>query len=664
MVIKAYFANTGASVGTIVDCKIDTRINDISLFEITIVGINTDEVKTKYQISYLPKSEIKIFNNENFVMGGYIEEIEYSDEMRTLVLRGSSYEILLTLNYTPRNVLFTGSNKTAYDVWVSDSSYLLQHSDNDGTPYVVAGDIDNSVKIGSGSGSTFRVNKETLYKALVRFCNALDLDFWVSTSDDISVTDKKLNISQSRGDSTKIKATFGSQSSFRITGYKKNIYSTVTDVEVLGRWDGKYQDRNAATASDNINARSDFGQIDYKYQDSSLNETDGSSGLAQTIANTLRDNNNKLSQILKFKVGYISYPLSVGDYIHLVNGKYDVNENRRIKRLVIETDGGIPQYQIELFDVNDNTSDTITNVNKRIDDSNIQGMGAVNMWQINDSENATNSKPMYLRFYIPSDVKVQNKATLHLKVDPLRYYTSDGGITGWDPDPIRDYVGSLLDFTTATNVNGVTASSWTDIYTYTIGSPTFAFEKYIMNISHEAASAMSGIRVRVYNQTNGKYYPIDSSSDNQITLDTYMSDDHTNTVSIPITGGDIRGDTIKIQAKFVNSADDNETVNLLLWGWGVPSHSHNISIDPDVYESASPSDGGTLSGDWGDTGSFTDYSATYDSSGNIAGTDGSNLINSTELTTGSYNILKITPTAGQKHYLKPTIYLEVYIESD
>lgn len=405
---------------TVDNLTLENQINNFDTFSCRVLSISDTLRSTIGRGGHLLASHEVLINDIDgtLIFGGFLEDAK--DEGSNLILTGRDYKVLLLDERTPRNLEYI--NQTGSTIINSILGYSSK---------VVAGTITFA---GTISG-TLSFNHDNLLRAVASVCAQGGVDFWLEND----AGTIKLNVG-TRGTTPGI--TYKAGREIAVTGQQKPTRDIINRQRVFGHGDGINQievcvpylnqsigmpdtDRRKGfdtTLGDTAHAaattsQSTYGVMEGKpYVDRGIVSTDIAITKAKLILDDSAADYKRLDVVfLKYVEGRIP-----GDTVTVVDRKKNINEAMRIKKINRNMDRKI--ITMTFFNEYDELSDRLANVQRDSDLSNINGLGATNIFQIASYENCDNPNPLNLRFRLPDDIVLVNKVFCSFKLKDYRAY--------------------------------------------------------------------------------------------------------------------------------------------------------------------------------------------------------------------------------------------------
>jgi len=420
------------------DLKVENKINDFDFFSGKLVGPSSGVKSTVGRGGHLIGShEVLITDRDGSqIFGGFLEAVD--DDGLNLILKGRDYKVLLLDERTTRDLEYI--NQTGATI----INGLLGYSTK-----VVAGTITYTETL----SGTFRFNHDNLLKSIAEVCKQNGKDFWVWNDSGTL----KLDVgSRGSGSSGSPVTTYEAGVEISITAEKRPTMEIVNRQRVFGSGDGINQiqvcvpwidvnilDSERSQGFDGYNAdclhadattsQGVYGVMEGRpYVDRGIVSTD----IAITSAKAILD--EYATDFKRLDVEFLKYIMGrgVGDWVTIIDRKKGINSAVRIKNIVRNYDKNL--ISLVFYDPAEEISSALAKVQRDSDLSNLNGIGATNLIEINFPDICDNSNPYEMWFELPSEVEFINRIKLTYIVDDYRAFTTvtSGGVAHSHTVPI------------------------------------------------------------------------------------------------------------------------------------------------------------------------------------------------------------------------------------
>jgi hypothetical protein len=200
--------------------------------------------------------------------------------------------------------------------------------------------------------------------------------------------------------------------------------------------------------------------------------------------------------------------LNIGDLITINDAEAGINnESYRIVGIEYIDDYGNLSMEIEVSNVSLEFIEKMQAEKQQNQDLQKYMQGATNIYSLNNAENCDSSHPLNVRFYIPEEAVAINKVLLNFKKSNYRAYNTSINAQNNSAAAQTPFVDNGTDTTITT--------SWTNLNNISFTSPDFSDFSHAFvygNMTADGAYVPDGfyelaISVRIYNSTDGEYYP-------------------------------------------------------------------------------------------------------------------------------------------------------------
>lgn len=704
---EVYLPATG-KVYNDVEVSIDKSDNQIRLAEIVLYEISKRDYNDVFKRGYTDRNVLIIKRDGKEEFGGFIEDKspQYS---RNIVITCRGYEVLLMNKTTDRDKEYIEqysdtSIKDLLDTYSQNVTYLsnsiTRFTDDDG----------NDQKL------SMRHNHETLLRAVDNWCRETKQHWKVERLD----TNTYILYIEDIIGSTEVVKILSSLTGAIVLSDGGSIMDVVNLIKILGRGDGvnkatvvlplypynvsgypDYGDyvagqlcagtdanRDASNGSyppkcqpyptscdgtwcyhrDAFESQTKYGIIEGEpYSDQSLLPVLNidSRGIIQ-VGSKILDESKEPKRRISVMQPLPSFSPNLGDDIRVVDDRLEIDTQQEVKTITWTSHRNRgDSIQLDLANKLEDEFDDLIEIKRADFGSRVHGQGATNIWQFGYAIDATNSKPMKLKFYMPNDVVEINSLILSLGVEPLRYYgettqgesththgisgeATDDGVTGHSMDLRAIGNSDPYDPLLSPNVYPVAAkygdfkshTFWGYIYGHVDaygGNHTWRLYRWTGSTWSEVANSTVKVDEEI-----GIFFELWTTTTNYIGVAFRLDVDTYSPPPIPIA---------LLQLSVKTYGTHTHGITGVATGGG-SEHIHTIV--PDVYEGDAPSAGGVITLSWDGS-----YSESYDSSGFSL----KDIISGSKPSVGSIHTITITPAAGQKHFLTGLGSIQVYIES-
>lgn len=357
-----------------------------------------------------------------------------------LILEGRDYKVLLLDERVGRDVWI---NKTGAQI-ITD---LLAYSTK-----VVAGTITFPETI----SGTFSFNHDNILRCIASVCAQEGKDFWV-INDAGTI---KLNIGdRSRGTEVSPQFSFEAGKEIQIAVEGKPTLDTVNRQRVFGAGDGINQiqvcvpwididipDDERTQGFDGFNAncvhadattsQGTVGIMEGKpYIDTSLVDVDSAIRSAKAILDA------SSVGLIDLTVGFLKYipGVQIGDWVRIIDRKQGVDRTKKV--ITVKRNFVANRLELEFVNSQATASELLSRAKRDSDFSNIDGLGATNLLELNFPDICDNTHPYEFTFQLPDEVKFINRIKLSYIVSDYRAFTevtTGGGLHDHDTE-MKDY---------------------------------------------------------------------------------------------------------------------------------------------------------------------------------------------------------------------------------
>lgn len=390
-----------------------------------------------------PNHYVKIIERggeKKTIFEGFLEKI--TPKGSSYILEGRDTKVLLLDERTGRNEQWT--NQTGATI----VNGLLSRSTK-----VVAGSIDFPEQV----PGTFRKDHENLLNSIASVCNLMGKRFWITRSE----TTFSLNIADIEVTSPAT-ATLKAGQSLEVAVETTKMRDTINRICVFGAGDGinqirccvPYKDTNDPDSErcagfngynancEHVNATLSqglYGIMEGKpLIDTSIKSLDIAIKTAKTILDSYAMSVTALTaKSIRYLNGF-----SAGDVIQVIDRKKGVDTTNRILSIDRNFDKGT--IDIELINKSETMSETLAQVRRDSDLSNISGLGATNFIPILLHENCGPDfgEELNIQFRLPPDIVYIDAVKLSFRLEPFRAYSKAAEAAGvhnhslglWNPN--------------------------------------------------------------------------------------------------------------------------------------------------------------------------------------------------------------------------------------
>jgi len=415
----------------VTDLKVENENNAFNSFSCRLNGPSSTVKATIGHGGHLIGShEVLIIDQDgDSIFGGFLEWVEQDGV--DLILKGRDYNVLLLDERTPRDA-----------EWINQTGSTIINALLGYSTKVVAGTIDYSDTL----AGTMRFNHENLMRAVASVCAQNDKDFWVWNDSGTLKLDVGVRGSGTEGSPN---ATYSAGAEIEIAAETKITNSVVNRQRVFGAGDGINQiqvcvpwidvdelDSDRSQGFDGYNAdclhsvattsQGDVGVMEGKpYVDTGIVSTD----IAIATAKTILDTSAPVAAVKTLDVDFLKYVTGddIGDWIRVIDRKQGVDSTLRVKKIIRDIEK--KNIRMEFYTPEDDIAQVLAQIERDSDLSNINGLGATNLIEINFPDICDNTNPYEMWFELPAEVEFINRIKLTYIVDDYRAFsgTTSGG---------------------------------------------------------------------------------------------------------------------------------------------------------------------------------------------------------------------------------------------
>jgi hypothetical protein len=216
--------------------------------------------------------------------------------------------------------------------------------------------------------------------------------------------------------------------------------------------------------------------------------------------------------------------IGVSDIVSVTDADSGVSGNYRIVKRRIKYNEGLEEIEYELSNSRSTLTSSMSETAEEIKIGSQYMQGSTSIFNVQSYENCDVGNPLYIRFYLPSDLIKVNKANLDLKVKDYRAYVStsltDPGHThniSIDSSSVGPHTHTITGATSASGYGSIGSASAADhisitgsgYTTITMTSPNIAdvpaFTEFII-VLFDASTASPNYDVRIKNNTTTTTY--------------------------------------------------------------------------------------------------------------------------------------------------------------
>lgn len=669
------------------------KLNKLWEFEIEIQAA-TDEQRT----NYLGNDEVIIKENSVPVFGGKITKRKETSNGLGLILRGTGYEILLSRRGSGRAEYINKNNTEIHTGWNTGSNPQDPQGNWDNGLLYETGISAGSIQFYSGNPLTKRydgLNKLQANYDLELLCKH---DVWVDAN-------KQFNSSVHKGSTTPVTVL---QDAKNMTVLDKDVdYEAIVNFcTVYGRGDGINQVEANSSDSGSI-AQWGIREPDKPITDKSLTTTQ----MCQLLADKVVAENKDPKTAYKCDLYDPGLAVELGDVVTVVDRRLGIETDLRIVGRKREISASKEKLILDVGSILEEQSDESISIQKDLNIHNASPQGATNIYQVGFPDNASNSKPFILKFYIPSEAKAINHVLLNFTLENFRAYStgsaagggtsttststtqggtnasggthnhSVSGVTSGSSSLSTTYSGSAGDnpvinargFDADYNWVSITQSAPSPIYGSFVGHHfnCYLYTRYsgtqndyeLYDISSGVTLA-SGQTTALWNQ-HGRFVISYSTSTNRVGHSIrYKVGNFLGMGSSGVLNGELMQQQHYTHGSHTHGMDHTHYVSgQTAYDSGSHSHtftgqphSHNVTISNHthnilygIYEQSQSSPNVSVDFNGNSIGSYT--------------SDQTNLDVTSYAIVGAWNTLRITPAGGQLLRINPQVYIQIYIES-
>jgi len=410
---------------TVTDMKVESENNMFDMFTCRLNAPN-DTVRTAigHGGHLIGSHEVLINDKDNTeIFGGFLEWVEQDET--DLTLKGRDYKVLLLDERTPRNT-----------EWINQTGSTIINALLGYSTKVSAGTITYTETI----SGTARFSHENLLRAVATICEQNDKDFWVWNDSGTL----KLNVGE-RGAGTvgSPNATYTAGKQIEVAAETKTTNKVVNRQRVFGAGDGINQiqvcvpwidinevdsDRSQGFDGSNVDcvhaaattSQGDVGIMEGKpYIDTGIVSTD----IAIATAKAILDIAAPVADVKTLDVVFLKYVTgdSLGDWINIIDRKQGINSTLRVKKIIRSYEQS--NIRMEFYTPEEDMSQALARIERDSDLSNLNGIGATNLIEINFPDICDNTHPYEMWFELPTEVEFINRIKLTYIVDDYRAFS-------------------------------------------------------------------------------------------------------------------------------------------------------------------------------------------------------------------------------------------------
>lgn len=472
--------------------------------------------------------------------------------------------------------------------------------------------------------------------------------------------------------------TYAGKSSNDLTGCTRGVNSTTAKAHKKNVYTEKYVAIASAEASSPVGT---YGILESTLTDTTIiNEP-----TLELMAS--KELLNRMTPIVRISLIPIEpyqdvVDVGIGDKVTVTDAESDISGDFRIVAINYEDNYGNLGMEIQVSNRSLTFIEQMEKQREIAKNISVYAQGATNIYALSEKENCDNSKPVNMRFFIPTEAIAINKVLVKFKTQKFRAYTSTSAVNS---------AGTTIASAGSTNTNvDLNVNSWT-----TVGSITTAnndcdgvfltHSMEVVIITGVTGGNSGTFRYRIYDGTN--YYPEENSTAALMggwmrqSFHRHEESGGGYTEYVDLDYDDTNFCLSGIVTDYIPGNQKNKTFTLQVkwdgfpnsWDWRINStsnyktisrHTHNmdLAINESTFPSGSPVvtvEVGSEGGESGVTGS--PFSAT---DGGEFSADITSLVRA--VGAGNWCNIKFTPGSGSDHNnlrIEANAYIQIFIES-
>lgn len=410
---------------TVTDLKVESENNVFDMFSCRLNGPSASVRSTIGHGGHLIASHEVLINDKDGtqIFGGFLEWVE--PDGVDLILKGRDYKVLLLDERTPRDAQ-----------WINQTGSTIINALLGYSTKVSAGTITYTETL----SGTARFSHENILRAIATICAQNDKDFWVWNDSSTLKLDVGARGSGSVGSPN---ATYSAGIETEIAAETKVTMKVINRQRVFGAGDGINQiqvcvpwidinepDNDRSQGFDGTNAdcthavattsQGDVGIMEGKpYVDTGIVSTD----IAIATAKAILDVAAPVASVKTLDVDFLKYVTGdgLGDWIRIIDRKQGVDSTLRVKKIMRHLEDKV--IRMEFYTPEEDISQALARIERDSDLSNLNGLGATNLIEINFPDICDNTTPYEMWFELPSEVIFINRIKLTYIVDEYRAFS-------------------------------------------------------------------------------------------------------------------------------------------------------------------------------------------------------------------------------------------------
>lgn len=406
--------------------RIIKKLNQMGSFEIKLLDIRSGDQSNVQQGKI-----VKIFIDNNLLLKGRIETVEYESEFECTI---KGYDMSCDLLH--RDV---GTTRRDHSTGVATNTLvgnLCSENYDNASPWIMnkgTNDITETIYI--------RFEMINRLKALDAIAKHTGGEWWISNggsgNHEFPFNDDYFNISSTKGTGTSLH-TFnlsGASQNCTLCKRERDMENLINDIIVLGYGDGVNQIE--ATSSD-ATSISTYGKRQKTYVDRTLVASASAAAIADDIIANQKDPIERITIQLEDVYDFVDrqamrMTVDVGDTVTIVDTDTNLNSTFKIHGFEYTND---PEYGskmiLECSEKKLTMLEELEETRKNVENLDVFMQGSTVCWNLSEKENLDDAEDLNMRFYLPSHIIKVNRAELSFQISDFRAYidatqTSAGG---------------------------------------------------------------------------------------------------------------------------------------------------------------------------------------------------------------------------------------------
>jgi len=404
------------------------KLNQMGSFEATLLDIRTED-----QVDVKQGNVVKIFIDDNLLLKGKIETVEYSSE-NECVIKG--YDMSLELLH--QDVGTTRRDHTAGVATNVIIGYLLSNIYDGNAPWIMnKGDMETVTETAYA-----RFEMTNRLKCLDELRKHTNSEWWVSNgasgNHSFPFNTDYFNFKTLKGSTTSLYTFYlsGTDQNATLCKRERDIENVINSVQVLGYGDGVNQ---ISASAYNSASQTSYGLKQNTYVDRTLVSTTAAQSIADDIITNQKDPIERITIELEDVYDFVDrqtmvMSIDIGDTVTIVDTDTDLNANYKIQGIEYSNDMSYgPKMILECSQKTLTMLDELQDTRRNTEIIDVYMQGSTNCYMTGETDNCDATHGLRIDFFVPDEAVNVNRIKLNYKISKYRVWqnaaASGGGET-------------------------------------------------------------------------------------------------------------------------------------------------------------------------------------------------------------------------------------------